>query len=47
MAMTTSASQQSSAAGALLVAGSNPITVRLDRTNFLLWKTQVIPHLSS
>jgi hypothetical protein len=50
MAMTTTSAQTSSAAGSLPATGSsnsNSIAVRLDRNNFLLWKTLVIPYLAS
>jgi hypothetical protein len=55
-AMDSSTALQMSSAGVLSSTGStfspivpifqNSITVRLDRNNFLLWKTQVIPNLS-
>jgi hypothetical protein len=49
MAMTTTSAQTSSITGSLPATGSsnsNSIAVRLDRNNFLLWKTLVIPHLA-
>ena len=46
MALTTSSTQASSAVGSLPTGESSTITVRLDRNNFLLWKTQVIPNLT-
>ena len=46
MALTTNSSASSSSVvGSLPTGESNTITVRLDRNNFLLWKTQVIPNL--
>ena len=48
--MTTSALQLSTSTGAFISAptghNTNTITVRLDRTNFLLWKMQVVPNIS-
>jgi hypothetical protein len=49
MVMTTTSAQTSSVAGSLPATGSsnsNSIAIHLDRNNFLLWKTLVIPHLA-
>jgi hypothetical protein len=49
MVLTTTSAQTSSVVGSIPTTGSsnsNSIAVRLDRNNFLLWKTLVIPHLA-
>jgi uncharacterized membrane protein YgcG len=47
MAMTTTSAQSSSFVSSLPAAGfGSSTTIRLDRTNFLLWKTQTIPNIA-
>ena len=54
--MSSSAPQTSDVVGAIVSAPpattvspipiASPVSIRLDRTNFLLWKTLIIPNLS-